>query len=121
MWYFDIKTILGFYGQSGDMINSSFAFPRLPPRANPPLGISSAGKIKDGIVNDANTMMERLSAHHRMFQRYAVGLFNLTPDRFVPGHPMHLKMQSYDTPQENDEQHAKEKAIRKSKQSKETK
>ena len=101
MWYFDVKKALDFYGQIGDMINSPFAFPRLPPRANPPLGISGAGRIKDDIVNDTNTMMERLYANHIMFQKYATGLFNLTPDRFVPGHPLHSRMRVYDKLEEN--------------------
>ena len=113
MWYFDVKKALDFYGQIGDMINSPFAFPRLPPRANPPLGISGAGRIKDDIVNDTNTMMERLYANHIMFQKYATGLFNLTPDRFMPGHPMHMNTQTSEVIQEN-EKLAKENSTMKS-------
>ena len=120
MWYFDAKKALDFYGQIGDLINSPFAFPRLPPRSNPPLGISSAGKIKDGIVNDTNTMMERLYANQIMFQRYASGLFNLTPDRFVPGHPLHSRMHVYDKLEEN-KQLTKENTIMKTNLNKEKK
>ena len=47
-------------GQSFDMLNSPFAFPRLPPRATPSLGISNTGKIKDVIVQDKDMMMNRL-------------------------------------------------------------
>lgn len=103
MWYFDARRIMENYGQPLDMVNSPFAFPRLPPRANPPLGIASAGKIKDQIVHDSNMMMGRLSGYHTMFQRYASGLFNLTPSGFMPGHPMHAKMQSIDTLREENE------------------
>jgi hypothetical protein len=113
MWNFYVKKMLDFYGQSGDLMNSPFAFPRMPPRANPPLGISSAGRIKDSIVNDANAMMERLYENHIMFQRFAAGLFNLAPDRFVPGHPMHSSMHTCDTLEKN-EQLTKENTIMKS-------
>src|SRR5438876_10199443 len=90
MWYFDMKRLLDFYGQQGDMINSPFAFPRLPPRASPPLGISNVNRIKDDIVNDANKLITRLSDHHSAFQHYADGLYNLTPVRFMLGHLMHM-------------------------------
>jgi hypothetical protein len=97
MWYYDARRIMETFGQPLDMINSPFAFPRLPPRVNFPLGIDSAGKIKDQIVHDSDIMMNRLSGYHSMFQRYASGLFNLTPNGFMPAHPMHTKMQSMDT------------------------
>ena len=120
MLYFDLKRLLDFHGQVGDMINSPYAFPILPPRSNPPLGISSAGRIKDDIVSDANAMMGRLNANHIMFQRYAVGLFNLTPDRFVPGHPMQSRMHACNTLEEN-KQLAKENTTIKSNLNKEKK
>src|SRR5207245_1702138 len=121
MWYFDMKRILDFYGQPGDMINSPFAFPRLPPRANLPLGISNAGRIKEDIVNDTSVMIGRLSDHHSMFRRYAAGLFNLVPDRFVPGHPIYSKVQTTDTLQEANEKLVKENAVMKSNLNKEKK
>jgi len=120
MWYFDMKRLLDFYGQHGDMINSPFAFPRLPPRASPPLGISNVNRIKDDIVNDANTLIARLSDHHSAFQQYAGGLFNLTPDRFMPGHPMHMNTQTSEVIQEN-EKLAKENSTMKSHLNKEKK
>ena len=103
MWPYDIRRMMEVFGQPMDMINSPFAFPRLPPRTNLPSGLSSAGKIKDQIVQDADMMMGRLSDHHVMFQRYAAGLFNMTPNRVMPGHPMHTKMQSIDTLREENE------------------
>ena len=81
------------YHQPFDMITSPFAFPRLPPKVYPSLGISNIDKIKDGIVNDSNTMMNRLFVHHEMFQHYAASLFNLSPNRFAPGHPIQMKIQ----------------------------
>jgi hypothetical protein len=103
MWYFDARKMMETFGQPLDMINSPFAFPRLPPRANPPAGIANAGRIKDQIVHDSDMMMSRLSGYHTMFQRYASGLFNLTPNGFMPGHPMHSKMQSVDMLREENE------------------
>ncbi len=100
MWPIDHRKILELYGQQFDMINSPFAFPRLPPRANPPLGISNTSKIKENIVKDSEAMMSRLSAHHIAFQQYAAGLFNLSPNRLVPGHPMHSKMQTMESMEE---------------------
>src|SRR5579885_3633263 len=100
MWPIDHRKLLDLYGQPLDFINSPFAFPRLPPRANPPLGISNASKIKENIVKDSEMMMSRLSEHHVAFQRYAAGLFNMTPNRFMPGHPMHSRMQAIETMEE---------------------
>ena len=103
MWPFDARRIMESFGQPFDMVNSPFAFPRLPPRANPPLGIANAGRIKDKIVHDSDMMMGKLTAHHTMFQRYAASLFNMTPNAFMPGHPMHAKMQSIDSLREENE------------------
>jgi hypothetical protein len=103
MWYYDARRIMENFAQPFDMLNSPFAFPRLPPRVNPPMGLASAGKIKDQIVHDSETMMGRLSGHHTMFQRYAAGLFNMAPIGFMPGHPLHAKMQPVDTLREENE------------------
>jgi hypothetical protein len=121
MWHYDVRKIMETFGQPIDMINSPFAFPRLPPRVNPPLGISSAGKIKDQIVQDTDLMMGRLSGYHNMFQRYTSGLFNLTPNGFMPGHPMHTKMQTVDKLREEIESLRKENLTLKSDLSKEKK
>src|SRR5438445_11148118 len=121
MWYFDMKRLLDFYGQHGDMINSPFAFPRLPPRASPPRGISNVSRIKYDIVNDGNTLMARLSDHHSAFQQYAGDLFNLTPDRFMPGHPMHMNTQTSEIIQQENEKLAKENGTMKSRLDKEKK
>lgn len=103
MWHFDTRRIMENFGQPFDMINSPFAFPKLPPRANPPMGISNAGRIKEQIVHDSDMMMGRLSGYHTIFQRHAAGLFNMTPSVFMPGHPMHAKMQSFDMLREENE------------------
>ena len=103
MWPFDARRVMENFMQPFDMLNSPFAFPRIPPRANPSMGLSSAGRVKDQIVHDADTMMNRLSGHHAMFQRYASGLFNMTPSSFMPGHPMHSRMQTVDTLREENE------------------
>jgi hypothetical protein len=108
MWHYDVKRLMETLGQPSDMINSPFAFPRLPPRANPPLGITGAGKIKDKIVKDSEMMIGRLSDYHTMFQRYASGLFNMTPYGFMPGHPLHTQMQSIDALREENEALQKE-------------
>jgi hypothetical protein len=102
------KRLLDLYGQPSDMMNSPFAFPRFPPRANLQLGISNAGSIKDAIVKDKNVMMGRLFDYHEMFQLYAAGLFNLSPNRFVPGHPTHMKAQSVNMLQEENHRLRKE-------------
>lgn len=96
MWPYDVRRMMETFGQPMGMMNSPFAFPRLPPRANPPAGLSSAGKVKDQVIQDADMMMRKLSGHHMMFQRYATGLFNMTPNLFMPGHPMYPNMQTID-------------------------
>lgn len=121
MWPLDARRIMELYGQPLDMINSPFAFPRLPPLANPPLGISSAGKIKDQIIHDSDMMMGRLSDYHVMFQRYAAGLFNLAPNRFMPGHPLHKKIQAVDSVEEENQRLLKENSKMKAEQTKEKK
>jgi len=100
---------------------SPFSFPRLPPKANPPLGISRAGKIKDTIVNDKDLMMNRLNNHHDMFQHYAMGLFDLTNNRFVPGHPMHNRMYAMDVLQDENEKLRQENSLLKNSKNKEKK
>lgn len=119
--YLYIKRMLDLYGQPLDMINSPFAFPRLPRTANPQLGISNAGRIKDTIVSDKNALMGRLFDYHEMFQRYAVGLFNLSPGRFAPGHPMHMKVQSVDALREENDRLRQENSMFKTNQTKEKK
>ena len=103
MWPFDTRRVMENLGQPFDMINSPFAFPRLPPRANPPLGISNTGRVKDQIVRDSDMMMSRLMGYQTMFQKYAAGFFNMTPNTFMPGHPMHTRMQSVDTLREEND------------------
>jgi hypothetical protein len=122
MWdYLYARRMLDVFNQPLNMINSPFAFPRLPSRANPPLGISNAGRIKDSIVNDKNAMMGRLFDYHEMFQRYASSLFNLSPNRFVPGHPMNMKIQTVDMLQEENERLQKENSAYKTTHTKEKK
>ncbi len=100
MWdHFYTRRALEF-GHAIDVVNSPFAFPRLPPRANPPLGISNAGKIKDMIVQDKDLMMNRLDNHYEVFQRYAKNLFDLSPNQLLPNHPMHKIMHTIDGLQE---------------------
>ncbi len=108
MWPYDVRKMMETFGHPMDMMNSPFAFPRLPPRANPPQGIASAGMVKDRIVKDADMLTSKISAHHTMFQRYAAGLFNMTPNGFMPGHPMHATMQAVDTLAEENERLKKE-------------
>ncbi|HEU5487938.1 MAG TPA: hypothetical protein VFV16_03850, partial [Candidatus Nitrosotalea sp.] len=84
-------------------------------------GIASAGMVKDRIVQDSDMMMNKLSGHHTMFQRYAAGLFNMTPNGFMPGHPMHATMKSVDTLTEENERLRKENLALKSDLGKEKK
>lgn len=121
MWPYDVRKLIETFGQPVDLFNSPFAFPRLPPRVNPHLGISGSGKIKDQIVQDNDLMMSRLSGYHTMFQRYASGLFNLAPNGFMPGHPMHLKMQTVEKLKEENESLRKENLTLKSDLGKEKK
>lgn len=121
MWdYFYARKALEF-GQSFDMINSAFAFPRLPPRANHPLGISNAGKIKDVIVQDKDAMMNRLNNHYEMFQRYAMGLFDLAPNQLASNHPMRQRLQMVDDLKKENEQLKHENSVLKANKNKEKK
>lgn len=111
MWeYYYTRNALGF-GRDFDMVNSPFAFPRLPPRANPPLGISSSARIKDNIIRDKDLMMNKLYKHHEVFQHYASGLFKMSVNQFVPGHPMHARMQMMDALQEENERLRQENSV----------
>jgi hypothetical protein len=103
MWPYDLRRMMEVFGQPMDMMNSSFAFPRLPPRVNIPSGLSSAGNVKNRIVKDADMMTQKLAEHNIMFQRYAAGLFNMTPNMFMPGHPMHSRMHAIDMLSEENE------------------
>ena len=103
MWPFDVRMIMDIPGQPYDMMTSPFAFPRLPTRLTPPMGISKVSKIKDNIIQDSDLMIGRLSEYHRMFQNYAAGLFNLSPNGFMPGHPIRMRMQTMETLQEENE------------------
>lgn len=120
MFDYFAKRMMDMYGHPFDMINSPFAFPRLPPRSNA-LAISEAGRIKDAIIHDKNSMMGKLFDHHQMFQRYAAGLFDLSPGQFRPGHPMYIKTQSAETLHKENERLKKENHFFKSKQKKEKK
>ncbi len=121
MWPYDVRKMMETFGHPIDMMNSPFAFPRLPPRANPPQGIASAGMVKDSIVKDADMITSKISAHHTMFQRYAAGLFNMTPNGFMPGHPMHSAMHAVDTLTEENDKLRKENLSLKSNLGKEKK
>lgn len=119
MWdYFYARRALEF-GHPFDGVNSPFAFPHLPPRANPPLGISNTARIKDSIVHDNEQMIARLTNHQATFQRYARGLFNFTPLQFVPGHPMGKKFDEVSTLQEENEKLRQENSTLRASQRKE--
>jgi len=104
----DAKRMIEYYNQYQDMINSPFAFPRLPPKTNHPLGISMTGKLKDSIVRDSTLTLERLSGFYTMFQQYAGGLFDLAPNQFGPSHPMYRETNSINALQIENEQLKKE-------------
>jgi len=111
MWNEYSKRMFAFYNQYQDMINSPFAFPRLPPRSNQPLGISMTGKLKDKIIHDNSLMLGRLSDFYTMYQQYASGLFDLMPNQFGPEHPMHGETNSVNSLQSENEQLKKENAV----------
>ena len=104
-----------------DMINSPFAFPRVPPKANQPLGISNAGQIKKTVVKDGDLMMNRLDAQREVFHRYAMDLFEMSKTKFSPGHPMHYRMQHIDALRDENEKLRQENSMLKSAKSKEKK
>lgn len=111
MWNEYTKRMFEFYNQYQDMANSPFALPRLPPRANHPLGISMTGKLKDNIIRDNSLMLGRLSDFYTMFQQYASGLFDLAPNQFGPSHPMRGGINSINTLQSENEQLKKENIV----------
>ena len=122
MWdYINAKKTFDLCHHPFDMINSPFAFPRIPPRANPQLGVSNMGKIKDIIVHDKDDMMRRLDDHHTMFQHYVSSLFNLSPSKFMPGHPMYAKIHAIETLQEENEVLRQENSVLKANHKKEKK
>lgn len=121
MWDYFYTKRASYLGYPHEMTASAFAFSRLPPRATPPLGISNVGKIKDAIIHDKDLTMNRLNNHHEMFQQYAMGLFNLTPNHFQPGHPMHKQTHQIDVLQEENERLKKENAVLKNDKNKEKK
>ncbi|MGQ0637925.1 MAG: hypothetical protein ACT4N1_00985 [Nitrososphaerota archaeon] len=111
MWNLDAKKMLEYYMFNSDMTNSSFAFPRLPPKVNHSLGISKTGKLKEDIIRDNATMLARLYDFQTMFQKHAADLFDLTPNQFGPGHPLHLRMNHVNSLQLENERLKKENAV----------
>lgn len=111
MWNIDAKRMFEFYNQYHDMVNSPFAFLRLPPKTNHPLGITMTGKLKENIIRDNSLMLGRLSDFYTMFQQYASGLFDLAPNQFGPAHPMHERTNSINVLQVENEQLKKENTI----------
>jgi len=111
MWNEYTKRMFEFYNQYQDMVNNPFASPRLPPRANHPLGISMTGKLKDNIIRDNSLMLGRLSDFYTMFQQYASGLFDLAPNQFGPDHPMRGGINSTNSLQSENEQLKKENMV----------
>jgi len=111
MWNIDHKRMIEF-GFDMSMINSPFAFPRLPPSVtNHNIGISKTSKLKDDIIHDNTSMLSRLFDFHTMFQQYASGLFDLVPsNQFGSGHPLHSKTNVIDSLQSENEQLKKENA-----------
>jgi len=111
MWNVDAKKMLEFYMFNSDMINPSFAFPRLPPSVNHSVGISKTGKLKDDIIRDNATLLARLYDFQTMFQKHAEGLFDLAPNQFGPGHPLHLRTNHINSLQIENEQLKKENVV----------
>ena len=111
MWNVDAKKMLEFYMFNSDMINPSFAFPRLPPSVNHSVGISKTGKLKDDIIRDNATLLVRLYDFQTMFQKHAEGLFDLAPNQFGPSHPLHLRTNHINSLQSENEQLKKENAV----------
>lgn len=109
--YLQAKRIIDMYGPPFDMINSPFAFPRLPPRANSPLGIAGTGKIKEAIIHDNDAMMDKLSRHASMLQSHASGLFNMAPNQLTPGHPLYRRMHAFDMLEAENQRLLKENAV----------
>ena len=110
MWNVDAKKMLEYY-MFNSMMNSSFSFPRLPPNVNHSVGISKTGKLKEDIIRDNATMLTRLYDFQTMFQKHAEGLFDLAPNQFGPGHPLHLKTNHANPLQLENEQLKKENAV----------
>ena len=111
MWNLDAKKMLEYYMFNSDMTNPSFAFPRLPPKANHSAGISKTGQLKEDIIRDNATMLARLYDFQTMFQKHAAGLFDLTPNQFGPGHPLHSRMNPVNSLQLENEHLKKENAV----------
>jgi hypothetical protein len=111
MWNFDPKKMLEYYMFNSDMANSSLAYPRLPPTVNHSAGISKTAKLKEDIIRDNATMLARLYDFQTMFQKNAAGLFDLVPNQFGPGHPLHLRTNFVNSLQLENEQLRKENAV----------
>lgn len=96
MWNVDQKRMHELYWLDQSTMNSPLTFPRLPPSIiSQPGGLSRTGKLKEDIIRDNASMLAKLYDFHASFQKYASGLFELTPsNQFGPGHPMHSKMHS---------------------------
>ena len=112
MWNIDPKKIYGFNWLDQSMMTSSLAFPRLPPSASHPHSLSKTGRLKEDIIRDNASMLAKLFDFHNSFQQYASGLFDLVPsNQFVPGHPLHSKMNSVATLETENEKLRKENAV----------
>lgn len=88
------------------MLNSTFAFPRLPPSINHPLGLSKTSKLKDDVIKDNASMINQLNDFNSKHRQHVARLFDLSPG-FSPGHPLHF-ISTNDTIQLENEQLKKE-------------
>ncbi len=96
MWDIATRRIAEYYGLGMDRINNPFEFPRLPPRAIHPLGMSKIGHIKDNIIQDNAHLLARLSDFHTFFQKQSAGLFDLAPIQYGPDHPLNPRISQVD-------------------------
>lgn len=113
MSYTDTRKMIEFYNQFSDMLNSPFAFPRLPPgKPRQSLGVSKTGMLKESIIRDNAQMLARLSGFNSVFRQHAASLFDLVPaNQFDPTHPLHFRMNPMESLQSENEQLKKENAV----------
>jgi len=97
------------YGLNPNSMPLAFQFPRIPPTLSPATLNTSNNDVKKKFIHANISINTKLEDFQQMFQKYAVGLFDMTFSGLVPpGHPLFTRYFSIKTLQLEKDQLLKE-------------